>query len=121
MKPLVSVLINNFNYCNYLSRAIDSALSQTYAPIEIIIVDDGSTDQSRQVIAGYRSKIVSILKENGGQASAFNAAVAHSKGSILCFLDLDDRFYPTKVGSSGSLCSSRSRHQAHNGASSGGD
>jgi glycosyltransferase involved in cell wall biosynthesis len=97
MKPLVSVLINNFNYCNYLSRAIDSALSQTYAPIEIIIVDDGSTDESRQVIAGYRSKIVSILKENGGQASAFNAAVAHSEGSILCFLDSDDWFYPTKV------------------------
>ena len=97
MKPLVSVLINNFNYCKYLSQAIDSALSQTYVQIEIIIVDDGSTDRSREIIAGYRSKSISILKENGGQASAFNAGVARSRGDILCFLDSDDWFYPTKV------------------------
>ena len=97
MRPLVSILVNNFNYCNYLSKAIDSALSQTYAPIEVIIVDDGSTDQSRQVITGYHSKVIAILKQNGGQASAFNAAVTHSRGTILCFMDSDDWFYPTKV------------------------
>ena len=97
MRPLVSILINNFNYCKYLSKAIDSALSQTYAPTEVIVVDDGSTDQSRQVIARYHSKIIGILKENGGQASCFNAAVARSKGNVLCFLDSDDWFYPTKV------------------------
>jgi glycosyltransferase involved in cell wall biosynthesis len=97
MRPLVSILINNFNYCKYLPEAIDSALSQTYAPTEVIVVDDGSTDQSRRVIARYHSKIVSILKENGGQASAFNVAVSRSKGGILCFLDSDDWFYPTKV------------------------
>jgi glycosyltransferase involved in cell wall biosynthesis len=97
MKPLVSVLINNYNYCDYLSQAIDSALCQTYASIEVIVVDDGSTDQSRQVIARYDSKIVRILKDNGGQASAFNAAVSRSSGDILCFLDSDDWFCPTKV------------------------
>jgi glycosyltransferase involved in cell wall biosynthesis len=97
MRPLVSILINNFNYCQYLTRAIDSALSQTYAPIEVIVVDDGSTDGSRRVIAGYGSKVIVVLKENEGQASAFNAAVAGSRGNILCFLDSDDWFYPTKV------------------------
>jgi glycosyltransferase involved in cell wall biosynthesis len=97
MRPLVSILINNFNYCKYLSQAIDSALSQTYAPIEVIVVDDGSTDQSREVISRYGSKIIGIVKENGGQASAFNVLVSRSKGDILCFLDSDDWFYPTKV------------------------
>ena len=97
MRPLVSILINNFNYCQYLTRAIDSALSQTYAPIEVIVVDDGSTDGSQQVIAGYSSKVIAVLKENEGQASAFNAGVASSRGNILCFLDSDDWFYPTKV------------------------
>jgi glycosyltransferase involved in cell wall biosynthesis len=97
MRPLVSILINNFNYCRYLSEAIDSALSQTYAPTEVIVVDDGSTDQSRQVIAEYHSKIIDILKENGGQATAFNVAVSRSKGDILCLLDSDDWFHPTKV------------------------
>ena len=85
MRPLVSILINNFNYCKYLSDAIDSALSQTYAPTEVIVVDDGSIDQSREVIARYHSKIAAVLKENGGRASAFNAAVSGSKGDILCF------------------------------------
>ena len=97
MRPLVSVCINNFNYAPYLSQAIDSALAQTYAPIEVIVVDDGSTDRSRDVIARYRDRIVPVLKSNGGQASAFNAGVARSCGDIVCFLDSDDYFGPDKV------------------------
>jgi hypothetical protein len=95
--PLVSIIINNYNYSAFLGAAIESALAQTYRPIELIVVDDGSTDSSREVIAGYVGRILPVLKENGGQASAFNAGFAASKGDILCFLDADDLFLPEKV------------------------
>jgi glycosyltransferase involved in cell wall biosynthesis len=96
--PLVSIIVNNYNYGRFLGQAIDSALEQTYTPIEIIVVDDGSTDQSRAVIAGYGERVVPILKENGGQCSAFNAGIAAAQGEVICFLDADDYFYPGKVG-----------------------
>jgi glycosyltransferase involved in cell wall biosynthesis len=95
--PLVSILINNYNYGRFLSKAIDSALRQTYRNIEVIVVDDGSTDNSREIIAGYGKKIIPVLKENGGQASAFNAGVAASKGEIICFLDSDDFYEANKL------------------------
>jgi glycosyltransferase involved in cell wall biosynthesis len=95
--PLVSILINNYNYARFLREAIDSALSQSYSRVEIILVDDGSTDQSREIISAYGSRLIPIFKENGGQASAFNAGIAASRGDILCFLDSDDYFYPGKV------------------------
>ena len=95
--PLVSILINNYNYAEFLTQAIDSAIAQTYAPTEIIVVDDGSIDHSRQIIAGYGERIVPVLKQNAGQASAFNAGVARSRGDILCFLDSDDYFARNKV------------------------
>jgi glycosyltransferase involved in cell wall biosynthesis len=97
--PLVSVLINNYNYARFLGASIDSALGQEYPLIEVIVVDDGSTDNSRSVIASYGRAIIPILTENGGQASAFNVGVAASRGAILCFLDSDDLFHPQKVGS----------------------
>jgi len=96
-EPLVSILINNYNYGRYLRYAIESALSQTYAHIEIIVVDDGSTDDSRKVIAQYQDSITSILKENGGQASAFNAGFLASQGDLICLLDSDDCFRSDKV------------------------
>ncbi len=96
-KPLVSVLVNNFNYAGFLAAALESALAQTYAPLEVVVVDDGSTDGSRKVIAGFGSRIRAVLKENGGQASAFNAGVAEARGEILCFLDSDDVWRPEKV------------------------
>lgn len=96
-KPLVSILINNYNYDKYLKNSIDSALSQTYKPVEVIVVDDGSTDISREIIESYGSKIRAVLKENGGQASAFNLGFQASDGEIICFLDSDDTFLPTKV------------------------
>jgi glycosyltransferase involved in cell wall biosynthesis len=95
--PLASVVINNFNYGRLLGEAIDSALSQSYAPLEVVVVDDGSTDGSRDVIAGYGSRVKSVLKANGGQGSTFNAGFAASAGEIVCFLDADDRFFPDKV------------------------
>lgn len=96
-KPLVSILVNNYNYGQFLGEAIDSAINQTYENIEIIVVDDGSTDNSREIIAGYRKQIIPILKENRGQASAFNAGFATSKGEVIFLLDSDDIFVPTKV------------------------
>jgi glycosyltransferase involved in cell wall biosynthesis len=93
----VSIIINNYNYGKFLSEAIDSALNQTYSYHEVIVVDDGSTDNSREIIEGYKDKIVPVLKENGGQASAFNTGFAASKGDIICFLDSDDSFLPEKI------------------------
>jgi glycosyltransferase involved in cell wall biosynthesis len=95
--PLVSVLINNHNYGRYLKAAIDSALEQTYPAVEIVVVDDGSTDNSREVIAAYGGRIIPVLQANGGQGSAFNAGVAASRGDILCFLDADDMFHLGKI------------------------
>lgn len=93
----VSVVINNYNYGRFLPEAIDSALNQTYPHTEAIVVDDGSTDNSPEIIASYGYKIIPVLKENGGQASAFNAGFAASTGDIICFLDSDDIFLPEKV------------------------
>lgn len=95
--PLVSVIINNYNYGRYLGEAIDSALKQSYPCMEVIVVDDGSTDNSREIIASYGRQVIPVLKENGGQASAFNAGFAVSRGDIVCFLDSDDVFLPNKI------------------------
>lgn len=95
--PLVSILINNYNYDRFLAQAIDSALNQTYPHVEVVVVDDGSTDQSRDVILEYGDRIIPVLKENGGQSSAFNAAFEQSNGDLLFFLDSDDVFLPDKV------------------------
>lgn len=96
-KPLASILVNNYNYGRFLREALDSALGQTYPHTEVIVVDDGSTDESREIIASYGGRIIPVLKENGGQASALNAGFAASRGEIVCFLDADDVFLPEKV------------------------
>jgi glycosyltransferase involved in cell wall biosynthesis len=93
--PLVSVVVDNYNYERFLAQAIDSALAQTYSPVEVIVVDDGSTDRSREVIAGYGNRITAVLKENGGQASAFNEGFSRSVGDVVIFLDADDLLAPT--------------------------
>lgn len=96
-EPLVTILINNYNYGDFVADAIESALNQTYPNIEVIVVDDGSTDNSKEVIMSYGNKIIPILQENGGQASAFNSGFAASQGEIICLLDSDDLFVPEKV------------------------
>jgi glycosyltransferase involved in cell wall biosynthesis len=92
--PPVSVIINNYNYGRFVGEAIESALRQTYANTEVIIVDDGSTDDSREVIRSFGNRIVPLFKENGGQGSTFNAGFAASKGEFVCFLDADDIIFP---------------------------
>src|SRR5262245_32399883 len=88
--PLVSIIIDNYNYGRFLREAVDSALAQTHRNTEVIVVDDGSTDDSRNIIASYGNRVVPLLKSNGGQASAFNAGFAASRGDIVLFLDADD-------------------------------
>jgi glycosyltransferase involved in cell wall biosynthesis len=99
MKPdfLASIIINNYNYDRFLSEAIDSALNQTYPKLEVIVVDDGSTDNSRHIIASYGDKIIPVLQENGKQAAAFNSGFAISQGEIIIFLDSDDYLLPHAV------------------------
>lgn len=99
-EPLVSVLVSNYNYGTYLGGAIESVLSQTYGRFEVVVCDDGSTDGSRAVIARYAEgdeRVVAVLKENGGQASALNAAFRASRGDVVCFLDADDELDPRRL------------------------
>ena len=93
--PRISVIINNYNYGRFVAQAIESALAQTYPHKEIIVVDDGSTDDSRTVLQRYEGRVRLILKENGGQASAFHAGFAAAQGEVICFLDSDDYWAPT--------------------------
>ncbi|WP_024791224.1 glycosyltransferase family 2 protein [Lebetimonas sp. JS032] len=97
---LISVLIDNYNYGKFLSECTESVLDQTYQNFEIIIVDDGSSDNSKEIIEKYANKdkrIKPIFKKNGGQASAFNEGFKHCNGEIICFLDSDDKFLPNKL------------------------
>lgn len=97
LQPLVSIIVNNYNYGRFLSQAIDSALNQTYRHCEVIVVDDGSTDDSPAVIAGFGTHITPVPKEHGGQASALNAGFDRCHGDIVIFLDADDVLAPNAV------------------------
>lgn len=94
---LVSIIVNNYNYDRFLPEAIDSALNQTYPHVEVIVVDDGSTDNSRTVIAEYGDRIIPILQANGKQGAAFNSGFAKSRGDLILFLDADDYLLPHAV------------------------
>lgn len=96
-QPVVSIIITNHNYASFLPQAIESALGQTYPCTEVIVVDDGSTDTSHEIIASYRDRIIPVLKGNGGQGSAFNAGYTASRGDLVAFLDADDVFRPEKL------------------------
>ena len=94
--PPASIIITSYNYEKFLPRAIDSALKQTYPEKEIIVVDDGSTDNSRHIINSYGDQITPVFKENGGRASALNAGFFASQGEIIFLLDADDIFFRTR-------------------------
>jgi hypothetical protein len=86
----VDIVVDNYNYGRFLADAIESALAQTHRNVNVIVVDDGSTDDSRDVIARYAGSVDVVLKENGGQASALNAGFARCTGDVVIFLDSDD-------------------------------
>jgi glycosyltransferase involved in cell wall biosynthesis len=97
---LVSILMSSYNHASYLRLAIESALAQTDECVEVIICDDGSTDDSRSILRRYASdpRVTVIEKPNGGQASGLNRAYAECRGDVVCLLDADDIVARTKAG-----------------------
>lgn len=98
-KPTVSVIIPTYNRADCLPRSIDSILSQDYKEYEIIVVDDGSTDNTRQILQPYIDKelIRYIYRDNAGCAAARNTGIDAAKGDWIAFLDSDDRWLPDKL------------------------
>ncbi|MFP3386244.1 glycosyltransferase family 2 protein, partial [Tritonibacter sp. SIMBA_163] len=84
-----SVVIANYNYGRFLRQAVESALTQDWPHVEVIVVDDGSTDNSAEVIDSFGEAITAIFKENGGQREANNMGFAKSSGDVVIFLDAD--------------------------------
>jgi glycosyltransferase involved in cell wall biosynthesis len=98
--PLVSVVIPSFNQAAYLSQALDSLLQQTYANWEAVVVNDGSTDNTVEILEAYQkrdSRIRGFTKSNGGITSALNYGIHHARGEFFCWLSSDDLFYPEKI------------------------
>ncbi|GGA05413.1 glycosyl transferase family 2 [Paenibacillus marchantiophytorum] len=95
MHPLVSVIIPFYN-CSYVHQAIQSVLQQTYPNIEIIVVDDGST-QHADLILPFKNKVHYLGKKNGGTASALNHGIRMASGTYMAWLSSDDMFYPQKI------------------------
>lgn len=97
--PLISIVIPLFNGKDFIARALNSILSQTYTHVQIIVVDDGSTDIGVSFIKENYPQVELIIQKNAGVASARNAGIKHSKGSLVAFLDQDDEWLPTKLQS----------------------
>src|SRR5690348_13360596 len=95
-RPLVTVLIDAYNHERYIEQALLSVVEQGFssAEVEIIVVDDGSTDQTASIVQRFAPRVSLLRKKNGGQASAFNAGFAKSRGEIVALLDGDDRLHP---------------------------
>ena len=96
-KPLVSIIIPNYNKAPYIREAIESALNQTYKNIEVIVVDDGSTDQSREIIKSFGKKIKAYFLPHKNANVARNFGFKKSKGKYIQFLDSDDIILPEKI------------------------
>jgi len=96
-KPLVSCIIPVFNGARFLADAVDSVERQTYAPIEIIIVDDGSTDDTPGVIDAFGERVRAIRQDNSGPSAARNRGILAARGEFIAFLDSDDVWVPEKV------------------------
>jgi glycosyltransferase involved in cell wall biosynthesis len=95
--PKVSVIIPSYNHGRYILQAIESVFSQTYDDYEIIVVDDGSTDNTEEAVKPYWERIRYFYKEHGGDASARNFGTRKANGEYLVFLDADDLLMPKKL------------------------
>ena len=91
--PMISVVITSYNHARFIGQAIESVMTQTYAHHEIIVVNDGSTDDTENIVAGY-GQVKYIYQENQGLPAARNTGVAHCRGEFLVFLDADDWLLP---------------------------
>lgn len=97
IQPLVSVIIPNYNYARYLPQVLDSVLAQSYSNVEIIVVDDGSMDDSKAVLRNYEKHVRLVEQPNQGVSAARNRGVRESSGELLAFLDADDVWLPLKL------------------------
>lgn len=95
--PLVSVIIPAYNSAAYTVETVESVLAQTYRNFEVIVVDDGSTDHTREALAPYADRIHYLYKSNGGACSARNEGIRHAKGEYIACLDCDDLWLPDKL------------------------
>ena len=95
--PLVSVVIPAYNSGKFVAQAVESVLAQTYAPFEIIVVDDGSTDETKDVLGRFNGQINYIHQANSGPSAARNAGIRVARGAYICFLDADDLWTPDRL------------------------
>ncbi len=95
--PLISCIVPVWNRERFVAETLDSILAQTYRPIEVIVVDDGSTDGTPQVLAGYGDRITTLRQENAGPGPARNTGIRAARGEFLAFLDSDDLWLPEKL------------------------
>ena len=93
----VSIIIPVYNGEKYIAQSIESALNQTYKNIEVIVVNDGSSDNTEKIVLEYGDKIKYIRKENGGVASALNVGIKNMTGDFFSWLSHDDLYYPNKI------------------------
>jgi glycosyltransferase involved in cell wall biosynthesis len=96
-RPLVSVVLPTYNRCQWLPQAIASVLGQTYAPLELIVVDDGSTDETPVLLKAYGSDIRVIRQANTGVSGARNTGIRAAEGELIALLDSDDQWLPEKL------------------------
>ncbi|HVD39155.1 MAG TPA: glycosyltransferase family A protein, partial [Solirubrobacterales bacterium] len=90
----VDIVITNHNYARFLPEAIESACAQSHPEVNVVVVDDGSDDGSREVLQRFSDRVEVVLKEQGGQASAINAGIERCEGEVLLLLDADDVLRP---------------------------
>jgi glycosyltransferase involved in cell wall biosynthesis len=105
-----SVVVTNYNYREFVAEAVDGALAQTRAPLEVVVVDDGSTDGSPDYLReryGADPRVKLLCGENGGQLAAFQRGLAAAGGDVVCFLDADDRWGPDYLRQIGELFEAR--------------
>jgi GT2 family glycosyltransferase len=95
--PLVSIVMPTYNRSRWLQGAVDSALAQTYPNLEVLVIDDGSTDGTAEAMRGYAGRVTYLRQANRGVAAARNAGIRAAKGQYLTFLDDDDLFLPRKI------------------------
>jgi glycosyltransferase involved in cell wall biosynthesis len=95
--PLVTAAIPTYNRARYVGEAIESVLAQTYRDLDVLVVDDGSTDETPEVAGRYGDRIRYLRQENRGRSAARNAAVEAARGELIAFCDSDDRWLPDKV------------------------
>ena len=98
-RPLVSIIIPCYRQAHYLGAAIESALGQSYPTIQVVVVNDGSDDDTEAVAARYAGRITYVFKPNGGLSSARNAGILAAEGDYLHFLDADDLLHPEAIAS----------------------